>query len=194
VTLGGPLAGKKIHANCEQPSAYSQASFQVTEARFGGLRPSRRDRAGPHLGGGPDIRTGSDPAGRPPWARLGHRQRSRGSSLFTHRETLTRKNHPWAPPAVRLVLGDGFRPVNGASSATEVPHITPSGVSDGVKGPSTPSTLASMGHRRLLAASMEHRRQWWTGGPEGRREPRHSSPRESRLAHSLFNRYIRTYN
>jgi hypothetical protein len=36
-------------------------------------------RAGSHLGGDPDVRTGSDPAGRPPWARLGHRQRPRGS-------------------------------------------------------------------------------------------------------------------
>ena len=28
---------------------------------------------------------GSDPAGRPPWARLGHRQRPRGPSLFPDR-------------------------------------------------------------------------------------------------------------
>jgi len=27
-------------------------------------------RTGPHLGGGPGPRTGPDPAGRPPWARL----------------------------------------------------------------------------------------------------------------------------
>src|SRR5258708_34774297 len=50
----------------------------MTEARLGGCGPVIV-RAGSHLGGDPDVRTGSDPAGRPPWARLGHRQRPRGS-------------------------------------------------------------------------------------------------------------------
>jgi hypothetical protein len=53
----------------------------MTEARLGGCGPVVV-RAGPHLGGGPDFQTGSDPAGRSPWARFGHRQRPRGSSRF----------------------------------------------------------------------------------------------------------------
>ena len=51
----------------------------MTEASPGGLRP-QSSRAGPHLGGGPDIWTGSDPAGPTPAGVFGHRHRPRGSS------------------------------------------------------------------------------------------------------------------
>jgi len=37
----------------------------MTEARLGGCGPVNV-RAGPHLGGGPDFETGSDPAGPAP--------------------------------------------------------------------------------------------------------------------------------
>ena len=50
-------------------------------ARLGGCGPVIV-RAGPHLGGGPDFMAGSDPAGRPLRARLGHRQRPQGPSHF----------------------------------------------------------------------------------------------------------------
>src|ERR1700728_514565 len=53
----------------------------MTEARLGGCGPVIV-RAGPHLGGGPDFMAGSDPAGRPLRARLGHRQRPQGPSHF----------------------------------------------------------------------------------------------------------------
>lgn len=71
----------KISDHVKQPSGHSLASLHMTEARLGGCGPVNV-RAGPHLGGGPDFRTGSDPAGRPPRARFGHRQRLRGPSLF----------------------------------------------------------------------------------------------------------------
>lgn len=64
----------------------------MTEARLGGCGPVIV-RAGPHLGGGPDFRTGSDPAGRPPWARFGHRQCPRGSSSLSRFAA-----HPQAAP------------------------------------------------------------------------------------------------
>src|ERR1700722_16626923 len=53
----------------------------MTEARLGGCGPVIV-RGGPHLGGGPDFMAGSDPAGRPLRARLGHRQRPQGPSHF----------------------------------------------------------------------------------------------------------------
>ena len=71
----------QISDHVKQPWRHSLASLPMTEARLGGCGPVNV-RAGPHLGGGPDIRTGSDPAGRPPRARFGHRQRLRGPSLF----------------------------------------------------------------------------------------------------------------
>lgn len=71
----------QISDHARQPCGHSLASLHMTEARLGGCGPVNV-RAGPHLGGGPDFRTGSDPAGRPPRARFGHRQRLRGPSLF----------------------------------------------------------------------------------------------------------------
>ena len=47
---------------------------------------------------------GSDPAGRPPWARLGHRQRPRGPSLFLDRSRSRRiAATPGAPKWVSVV-------------------------------------------------------------------------------------------
>jgi len=71
----------QVSDHVKQPSGHPLASLPMTEARLGGCGPVNV-RAGPHLGGGPDFRTGSDPAGRPPRARFGHRQRLRGPSLF----------------------------------------------------------------------------------------------------------------
>jgi len=63
-------------------------------------------RAGPHLGGGPDFMAGSDPAGRPPRARLGHRQRPRGPSLFLDRSQSRRiAATPGAPSGSRSRAG-----------------------------------------------------------------------------------------
>src|SRR5580692_1247882 len=55
---------------------------------LGGLRPSRESRASSR--GRPGLRkAGSDPAGRPPWARFGHRQRPRGPSPSLGRNCLS---------------------------------------------------------------------------------------------------------
>jgi hypothetical protein len=49
---------------------------------------------------------GSDPAGRPPWARLGHRQRPRGPSLFLDRSRSRRiAATPGAPKRVSVASG-----------------------------------------------------------------------------------------
>ncbi len=49
---------------------------------------------------------GSDPAGRPPWARLGHRQRPRGPSLFLDRSRSRRiAATPGAPKWASVASG-----------------------------------------------------------------------------------------
>jgi hypothetical protein len=79
IRRSAPLSFRyQISDHVKQPFGHSPASLPMTEARLGGCGPVVV-RAGSHLGGDPDVRTGSDPAGRPPWARLGHRQRPRGS-------------------------------------------------------------------------------------------------------------------
>ena len=45
-------------------------SSNVTGSRLGGCGPVAVMRTGLHLGGGPGVMTGPDPAGRPPWAQL----------------------------------------------------------------------------------------------------------------------------
>ncbi len=81
--LQDPGCHPRSHATCPWlPNRYitlttrsnwigdSPASLDVTGSRLGGCGPVAVMRTGPHLGGGPGVMTGPDPAGRPPWARL----------------------------------------------------------------------------------------------------------------------------
>ena len=73
----------KIFVTQSNHTDYSPASYLVTGSRLGGCALVAVMRTGPHLGGGPGVKTGPDPAGRPPWAHFGHRQRPRGCLITT---------------------------------------------------------------------------------------------------------------
>src|SRR3984885_10435882 len=88
----------------------------MTEARLGGCGPVIV-RAGPHLGGGPDFMAGSDPAGRPLRARLGHRQSPQGPSPFwTAAATRTIAATPRAPEGVSPTTPALGQPAPGAAA------------------------------------------------------------------------------
>jgi hypothetical protein len=82
-------------------------------------------RAGSHLGGDPDVRTGSDPAGRPPRARLGHRQRPRGSFGVRAPCRVPRRvaGYPVErpSPAMANVAGSASRPPRGLPRGSLAP-------------------------------------------------------------------------